>query len=149
MKHLFAVLALVCQSSVSAHSVDQGYKVARILDGGTVKITGEAKEFTCRLHGIVTPETDLVFGQASRESLSELVYGRNVHVHIINTVDRGILGCRLFVDGKDISREQVSRGMAWKFRELTVDAQILHAENNAKAHRLGVWSEPDLVPRAR
>lgn len=149
MKYLFAVFALASQSSVWAHSVDQGYKAIQILDGETVRIAAQAKEITCRLHGIVTPEKDLVFGQASRESLSELVYGRDVHVHIINTVDRGILGCRLFVDGKDISREQVRRGMAWKFSELTVDVQILHAENNAKTRRLGVWSEPGVAPPAR
>jgi endonuclease YncB( thermonuclease family) len=39
--------------------------------------------------------------------------------------------------------------MAWKFSELTVDVQILHAENNAKKRRLGIWSEPDLVPPTR
>jgi micrococcal nuclease len=64
-------------------------------------------------------------------------------VHIINTIDKGILGCRLFIDGKDISLEQVKRGMAWKFRDVTVDAEMLRAESNAKRRRLGIWSEPD------
>lgn len=144
MKRLFAVLALVCQSSVWAHSVDQGYKVAETFDGETVRVAGQGKSFTCRLHGIVAPEKKLIFGQASRESLSELVHGRDVHVHVINTAERGILGCRLFVEGKDISREQVKRGMARKNMEATVDAQMLYAENDAKMRRLGLWSDPDL-----
>jgi endonuclease YncB( thermonuclease family) len=33
--------------------------------------------------------------------------------------------------------------MAWKRREITIDAQLLHAENNAKARRLGLWGETD------
>jgi endonuclease YncB( thermonuclease family) len=143
MKHLFAIFALVCQSSVWAHSVDQGYRVVRILDGNTVRIAGEVKEFTCRLHAVDVPEKNLVIGQASRESLSDLVHGQDVHVHVITTVERNVLGCRLFVDGKDISREQVRRGMAWKRREITIDAQLLHAENHAKARRLGLWAETD------
>jgi endonuclease YncB( thermonuclease family) len=65
-------------------------------------------------------------------------------VHVINTAERGMLGCRLFVDGNDISREQVKRGMAWKFMEATIDAQMLYAENDAKMRRLGLWSDPDL-----
>jgi micrococcal nuclease len=144
MKHLFAVLSLVCQSSVWAHSIDQGYKVVEVLDGGAVRIAGQEKSFTCRLLGIVVPEKKLVFGQASRESLSALVHGRDVHVHVINTADRGALGCRLFVDGKDVSREQVKRGMAWRFVEVTIDAQMLYAENDAKTRGLGLWSDPDL-----
>jgi micrococcal nuclease len=148
MKHFLAIAALICHTSVWAHSVAQDYKVVAVLDGGTVKIAGEGKELTCRLYGIVIPETDLVYGQASRESLSELTYGHKVHVHIINTVRPGTFGCRVLVDGNDISREQVRRGMAWKFRGFTIDAQLLHVENNAKSRRLGLWSDPDLTLQA-
>jgi endonuclease YncB( thermonuclease family) len=115
------------------------------LDGNTVRIAGDEKEFTCRLHGIDVPESDLVYGQAARESLADLVHGHDVHVHVINTVERNILGCRLLVHDKDISREQVRRGMAWKRRELTIDAQLLNAENNAKARGLGLWSEAEVA----
>jgi hypothetical protein len=62
MKYLFAVFALASQSSVWAHSVDQGYKAIQILDGETVRIAAQAKEITCRLHIIkadVRPRTNL------------------------------------------------------------------------------------------
>lgn len=145
IKCLVAAAAFACQASVWAHSVVQDYKAIAVLDGGTVKIAGEGKEFTCRLYGMVAPEKNLAIGQASRESLSELTYGRNVHVHIIHTAGSRVLGCRIYVDGKDISREQIRRGMAWNYRGFTVDAQLQYAENDAKERRLGLWSEPDLV----
>lgn len=149
IKYFLTVAALACQASAWAHSVDQDYKVVGVLDGGTVKIAGENKEFTCRLYGMVAPEINLAVGQSSRESLSELTFGRNVHVHIIHTAGSGILGCRVYVDGKDISREQIKRGMAWNYKGFTVDAQLLHAENDAKARRVGLWSEPGLVQPAQ
>lgn len=146
MKYLVAAAALACQSFAWAHSVVQDYKVGAVPDGGTVEIAGEDREFTCRLYGMVAPEKNLSVGQASRESLAELTYGRNVHVHIIHATSSGIFSCRIYVDGKDISREQIRRGMAWIYRGFTIDARLLYAENDAKARRLGLWNEPDLVP---
>jgi endonuclease YncB( thermonuclease family) len=93
----------------------------------------------------VAPRTYLMSGQASRESLTELVYGRDVHVHVMTSAERGVLGCRVFVKGEDVGRAQLRRGMAWQSREITVDAQLLYAENHAKARRLGLWSEPEFA----
>lgn len=142
-KHFFAVLILACQSSAWAHSVDQGYRAVQVLGGDTVKIEGKERTFTCRLHGVVAPRTDLMSGQVSKESLAELVFGRDVHVHVMTTVERGVLGCRVFVKGEDLSRQQLMRGMVSQSRDITVDAQLLYAENHAKTRRLGLWSGPE------
>jgi micrococcal nuclease len=145
MKIIIPVIALLFQSSAWAHSVDQDFTVAEVLDGQTVRLKGE-RSLTCRLHGIVAPVKQEAHAAAAAASLTGLADGEKAHVHVINTVAPNVLGCRVFIRGKDLGREQLARGMAWKYRRSTMDANLLSAEKSAKARRLGVWSDPGFVP---
>ena len=50
------------------------------------------------------------------------------------------------MNGVDINREQVARGMAWVYRRYNQEPAYYEAEAAAKAARLGLWADTNPVP---
>jgi endonuclease YncB( thermonuclease family) len=59
---------------------------------------------------------------------------------------------KIVVDGVDANLAQVQRGFAWHYkaymREQSLDDRALYsdAEEDAKAEKLGLWSDKDPIP---
>ena len=61
-------------------------KVVDVADGDTMTVLDSNKGLTkIRLHQIDAPEKKQDFGQRSKQSLSELVYGKQVRVEVFDT----------------------------------------------------------------
>lgn len=72
MKTLLLALALALPVTSYA------YRVTGITDGDTLKILKDGREVSIRLAGIDAPEKNQAFGQRSKESLSDLCWGKDV-----------------------------------------------------------------------
>lgn len=123
-------------------------KVIGISDGDTITlIDSNHSQHKVRLIGIDAPEKYQAFGQASKKSLSDLVYNQNVLVSWQKR-DRyqRVLGKVLLKD-QDVCLEQVKRGMAWHYRkyesEQNSEDRVLYsqAEKNARSQRIGLWAD--------
>lgn len=121
-------------------------KVVGISDGDTITVIDANKQsHKVRLAGIDAPEKAQAFGQASKKSLSDLIFNRTVDVHW-DKRDRyqRILGKVLF-NGQDICLEQVKRGMAWHYKQYEKDqsaqdrADYVSAEQYARQTKAGLW----------
>lgn len=151
MRRVVATALLVLSITSSAGEITGD--VVGVPDGDTVTVLTASKvRHVIRLSGIDAPEKRQAFGQRSKESLSDLVYERQVTV-ISHKKDRyGRLVGKVVLGGVDVNLQQVQRGMAWVYRdylhELTAEEQELYlaAENEAKRYRLGLWS--DSAPQA-
>lgn len=125
----------------------EGGKVIGVLDGDTIELlTPDRRSVRIRLAQIDAPEKAQPFGQRSKQSLSELVFGKNVSIQIETTDRYGRTVGRVFLDGTDVNLEQVRRGMAWAYRQYLTDQGVLMAEEVARNLKLGLWSEPNPVP---
>lgn len=143
MRLIFVLLTLV----VSSQAWAQPFTVVGIMDGDTVKVLSDDKrEVKCRLYGIDAPEKNQAFGQASKQSLSDLIYRRKVDVKIVDQDRYGRSVCQISINGVDVNREQVVRGMAWMYRRYCNDATYSQAESIAKAKRTGLWAEDRPTP---
>ena len=50
-------------------------------------------------------------------------------------------------DGRSMNREMVGKGMAWWFRRYAPrDPNLARFESEARAARIGLWSQPNPVP---
>jgi len=68
-------------------------------------------------------------------------------VHAKAKVDRyGRIVGRVYVDGLDVNRELVARGMAWVYRKYSNDPELLRLEAEAREKGLGLWADPNPVP---
>lgn len=137
---------------VSAESL-QG-KVVGITDGDTITLLDASKtQHKIRVAGIDAPEKKQPFGQRSKESLSELAFDKDITVEWSKKDRYGrTVGQIISKHGKDLNLEQIKRGMAWHYKkyesEQSPEDRKLYAaaEEEAKAKRVGLWSDPNPVP---
>ncbi|MBA2732711.1 MAG: thermonuclease family protein [Acidobacteria bacterium] len=157
---LFSVLMLACvwtgavaqQTSNTVQLVIEG-KVIRVSDGDTIAVLDkDNKQHKIRFQGIDAPESKQDFGQASKENLSKMIFGKQVTV-VWEKVDkyRRTVG-KVLLDGKDINIEQVKAGFAWHYKKYADEQPpedrftYARAEETARAGKLGLWQDPNPTP---
>jgi endonuclease YncB( thermonuclease family) len=127
-------------------------RVVRVVDGDTVTVLdANDTQHRIRLEGIDAPESHQVFGEQSRQSLAEMISGKEVTVSYQKTDQYGRLVGKILFDGRDINLEQVKAGMAWHYKfyenEQTPEDRELYAkaEETARSARRGLWQDPNPV----
>lgn len=139
---LAAVLALF-----TAHAQAEQYRVVGVMDGDTVKVlSADNHQIKCRLFGIDAPEKSQSHGQASKTSLSDMIYLKTVDINVVDQDQYGRSVCRIFLNGVDVNKVQIQRGMAWWYSRYSKDVTYGQAESAAKQQRLGLWAEPNPTP---
>jgi endonuclease YncB( thermonuclease family) len=125
-------------------------RVVAIADGDTITLLDSANtQHRIRLEGIDAPESHQAFGEQSRLSLSEMIFGKDVSVSYQKVDQYGRLVGKISLDGKDINLEQVKAGMAWHYKfyedEQTPEDREVYAraEAEARAARRGLWLDPN------
>jgi endonuclease YncB( thermonuclease family) len=121
------ILFLCLTLATDAWSEEFTGKVVGVADGDTITVlrwfeekdtrssVKGYKQVKVRLAQIDAPEKSQAFGQTSKQSLSDLVFGKQVRV-VQETVDRyGRIVGRVYVNDMDVNAEQVSKGMAWVY----------------------------------
>lgn len=144
MLRLFFIFALI-SSSLFAETLS-GHIIG-ISDGDTATLLSkDRKPIKIRLWQIDAPEKEQAFGEKSKQSLSDLIYGKNVTVQVETQDQYGRQVGKIFVGNKDINLEQIKRGMAWFYVEFGRDATYRDAESTAKAAQTGLWAASDPTP---
>ena len=111
----FAVLLLTLFPASQAATITG--KVVAVADGDTITVLDANKvQHKIRLGGIDAPEKAQPYGQTSKQSLSDLVYGKTVMVDTDKTDRYGREVGKVLVDGVDANLEQLKRGMAWHYK---------------------------------
>ena len=149
-KILFTLLlALAC--TVNAETITG--RVVGVADGDTVTVLdADNVQHKIRLAGIDAPEKKQAFGQRSKESLSNLVYDKQVDVETTKRDRYGRQIAKVLVGSRDVNLVQVERGMAWFYRqyqrEQSPNDQRLYeaAEDAAKVGGRGLWRDANPVP---
>jgi len=153
------LLVLACRGTVAATL--EG-RVVGVSDGDTVTVLdGERKRHKIRLGGIDAPEKAQPFGQRSKENLSRMVFGKDVRVEwdkrdkykrIVGKVWVQPESCPTCPMTLDAGHGQITAGLAWWYRtyareQLPADRGAYEfSEQEARAKRVGLWSEPDPMP---
>lgn len=122
-----------------------GYVVG-VSDGDTITVLDDNKQrHVIRLMGIDAPEKAQAFGLKAKQSLSDLVFDRDVSVtwfkrdRYLRTVGQ------VRLDDTDVCLEQIKRGFAWHYkqyeREQSVEdrSRYADAEKEARVARIGLW----------
>ena len=147
------LLVLTLCASVISNAAEIHGKVVGVSDGDTVTVLdAEQHQHKIRLAGIDAPEKAQAFGQASKRSLSDMVYGREVDVSWDKRDRYGRIIGKISADKMDICLEQVRRGMAWHYKQYQRDQSpadrqaYAAAEDLARANHVGFWHDPNPVP---
>lgn len=128
-------------------------EVVGINDGDTitVRMDSSGRQERIRLATIDAPEMNQPFGQASKQSLSSLVFGKKVKVVEMDRDRYERVVAEIFVNGTNVNLEQIKRGFAWHYkqheRQQTPEMRQAYsfAEESARRSSLGLWRMPDAV----
>lgn len=144
MKRLF-IIALIAFAGIANAETYSG-RVVGVTDGDTITVLTGGREQKIRLADIDAPESGQPFGSAAKQSLSGLVFGKEVTISGTSKDRYGRLIGRVHVGPTDVNLELVKQGMAWAYREYTHDAGIISAESRARVQAIGIWSIDDQTP---
>ena len=146
ISHLL-VLSVLTFAHISHADVLHGLVVS-VSDGDTITVLDESKQqHKIRLMGIDAPEKKQAYGQRSKESLSELVYMKDVEVTWTKRDRYGRTVGQVSVDGTDMCLEQIKRGMAWHYKQyqreqLESDRSLYSdSESVARELKIGLWHD--------
>lgn len=127
-------------------------RVVGVSDGDTITvIDSKNTQYKIRLAGIDAPEKNQAFGKVSKQSLSDLVFEKQVNVNWQKQDRYGRTVGKVIVNGLNANLEQLNRGMAWYYKkyqnELILEDRLdyLHAEESAEKSRVGLWLDKDPI----
>lgn len=157
MKRCLAVLpalllTLLFQTAIAAPVAIEG-RIIGIQDGDTLTLLDAGRnQHRIRLASIDAPEIGhgskkpgQPYGQRSKQSLSDIAFGREARAEC-ETDDRyGRKVCTIMVGSLNANLEQVRLGMAMAYRKYARDQIYFTAEAEAKAARRGLWADPSPI----
>lgn len=120
--------------------------VVKIADGDTITVLRDSEQIKIRLACIDAPEKAQPYGNAARQSMSEMLFGKEVRVVEQGRDKYGRTIGRVYQDDVDVSAEQIKQGMAWVYRKYTKEAALYQFEDEAKQQRLGLWADAEPTP---
>jgi len=116
-RSLLILASLLLLANPSIADILNG-RVVGLSDGDTVTVLDASNtQFKIRLMGIDAPEKKQAFGNRSKESLSALIFNKQVSVEYNKKDKYGRIVGKIFVDGADANLEQVKAGMAWHYKQ--------------------------------
>ena len=142
------MLALITEAQFEPRMV----KVARVIDGDTIQVLSDGRQYTVRLIGADTPETKHPTeavqrsGQEASAFTTAALEGRTVQLETDrtgDTVDRyGRLLRYVYLDGEDFNASLIRRGLAHAIRQFsyTRKQHYIALEEDARAKGRGLWS---------
>lgn len=130
------------------------FKVNRVIDGDTIKITGNGSKATVRFVGIDAPETykkknqpGQPFSRKSTKYLASLVLNKTVEIKSYGTDRYGRILGEVYVSGTNVNLEMVKAGLAEVYRGRPASGLDMdpywNAEAQAKKAGRGLWSLGD------
>jgi endonuclease YncB( thermonuclease family) len=152
MNRRYFLFALIYFVALTVSAGQFSGRVVAVSDGDTITVLDLTNtEHKVRLVGIDAPEKAQAFGQASKKSLSDLIFNKNIEV-FWDKRDRyqRILG-KVFLSDKDICLEQIKRGMAWHYKKYQGEQSSEDrksyslAETNARSAHIGLWADESPV----
>jgi endonuclease YncB( thermonuclease family) len=151
MRKLLLIFVLFLSNIVNAKTIEG--LVVGVADGDTITVLDQQKNtYKIRLQGIDAPEKKQAFGEKSKQSLHDLVHGKQVRIEYDKEDKYGRIVGKITLDDLDICLQQLVLGMAWHYRkyqnEQSVADRVVYndAELKSKSLKLGLWADETPMP---
>ena len=123
-------------------------RVVAVADGDTLTVLdAENQQHKVRLAGIDAPEKAMPFGQVGKQKLSEMCFGKQATVTVVNTDQYGRTVGDVNCEGLHANEEMVRGGYAWVYRHYDKGFEFFYPlEQAAKDAGLGLWADAEPTP---
>ena len=141
MKLLITFLLSILLSSSTFTAI-----VVGITDGDTIVVlTGAKEQIKVRLEGIDCPEFKQDFGYKAKQATSNLCFNKEVRIEESGEDQYGRTLAFVYVEDICVNKELLKLGMAWHYKHYNKDPELARLEGNARAAKVGLWSQPNFV----
>lgn len=141
MRYPFCIMLVVWAATAHAESLTG--RVVAISNGDTLTVLVARQEVTVQLADIDAPESKQPFGSRSKQALSDLCFQKEARLETRGKDRYGRTIAMVYCAGRNANAEQVWHGMAWVLdRHARPDSPLYILQEQAKAARRGLWSEP-------
>lgn len=138
----FAAIALCGFHFSMAQAETFDGTVVGIADGDTlIVLNNDQQEVKIKLAEIDAPEKRQAFGARSKQSLSDLCFGKQAEITPIHKDRYQRTAARVKCSGVDANIEQVKRGMAWVYPRHVEDHSLYVMQKEAKVAKRGLWAD--------
>lgn len=115
------------------------YFVTKVIDGDTIEVRQEKRNYKVRLSEIDAPEINQKFGTESKNYLASLVLNEEIELIYITEDRYGRIVAKIYKDNKDINRSMVRNGLAWVYDYYVKDQSLYNDQNLAKKNSFNIW----------
>ena len=134
---LFFLPLLPCSTSTALSGPPA--RIVAVHDGDTLTALVAQRQIRVRLIDIDAPELGQPFGASSKQSLSELCFGKQAELDVRSHDRYGRTLAQVACAGRDANAEQVRRGYAWTYtRYAPKDSPLYALEHEARSARRGL-----------
>jgi endonuclease YncB( thermonuclease family) len=123
--------------------------VVGVSDGDIIKVMQAHKQVKVRLYGIDCPEKGQPFTRKAKQFTSDMVLGKIVEVHRMDTDKYGRTVALVALDKKLLNEELLKAGLAWVYTFYCTEPICESWKSfqlRARFDKKGIWSEPDPIP---
>lgn len=135
-----ALLAFLLAISAQAGDSLSG-RVVGVHDGDTLTIlAADGAQKKIRLSDIDAPELKQPYGKRAKKSLSDLAFGKLVHLRAPRPDRYGRIVARVYAGPHDLNAEQLRRGWAWWYEAYSSDLIARDLADAARRDKRGLWA---------
>lgn len=116
--------------------------VVGVTDGDTITVLdSDNVSHKIRLYGIDAPENLQTYGYRSKQLLSALVNGDEVHINYCTKDSYGRVIGKVYINSLYVNAEMIRLGMAWHYKQYSKDKDLAELEDSARREKRGIWSQ--------
>lgn len=151
-----SMLSLLCGAWLAGSGValaeELAGRVIDIPDSDVVVVQFGTQQRIVRLVGVDAPEMPQPFGGTARMALVRWAGGRQAIVEVARREQGDRVEGRVLVDGRDLGRDLVDQGLAWRLplvdesRASDYSRDLAAVERLARRRHRGLWSRSNPLP---
>jgi endonuclease YncB( thermonuclease family) len=154
MPHLLQTLALLIllstasTASTSSTPPQTIVKTISVHDGDTLTVAAGSRTIKVRLWGIDAPELTQPYGTSATLELRQLAAATTYTLQIKSTDRYGrAVAILTLPDGRQVNKLMIQAGAAWWYQAYArKTADLMFAQDSARANRRGLWRDPNPTP---
>lgn len=116
--------------------------VVGVVDGDTVDVRLSSGMIRVRLQAIDAPERGQPYGDAAKQALARIVFGKAVDLEPYEQDRYDRLVARIWLGDVDVNAAMINDGYAWAYRRYLDGAPYCIYEYDARRARRGLWQAP-------
>lgn len=117
------------------------------VDGDSLIVYTNGKQFKCRLAEVDAPELDQPYGRKAKQFAVHFALGNCVKLiyHGKGAYNRSLVDVLTCDSKRSLSEQLVNRGLAWWYDTYSNNKKLEYLENVALKNKTGLWADPNFV----